>query len=198
MDALTATYSKYGKGQCVAAIKAIIYYDNFDLISNGNGSVKYRGALKMNVNKAELENFIRSTMIMLNPDNEKQPLGYLIDEFIRFFVSKDISKRFADACAVTLDKYGENWLADAIERYIENDDPRGFSRTSNNVDPENKDVNYRIEITKIDKDDCVMAMKSYLFEQGIDVSYLPGDTLYNMYVDALSRTRGNTVGSSAR
>lgn len=180
LDALRATFKKYDFKQVVCAIEKSLDGD-YSYFTNGTqNSPKYRNLLIKSVSPNTIRVFIYAALEQIkgkSVDNVSKIDA--IYEYCDYLFSESIMSKFEEACKVTLSKYGENQLMNAIDYFLNYDNATGFTRfDSNNV---NNSTNYREMIASFSKKSILDAMRKSLILKGIDCKRMPDDLLIYTY-----------------
>lgn len=180
LDALKATYLKYGIKHCKEAIRNILYKNNYDMITNGTSSYKYRDNLKKYLRPKEIEN-----IVIRFPVTDSKGLDINIDTFCKHMFLSDQIHIFDEICTLTIENHDANFLVDAIYSYYTTGYVNGFSR----FDKHDKDrkVNYRDRISRINKENVIGLIKKSLHIRGIDAYELRDIEVINLYAQSLAK-----------
>lgn len=179
IEAIKATFLKYGIFQTVGALKKLIEEGTYDYFTNGNSETAYRERLKASVTADDVNRYIRE---MLNKS------GYITDDdivdFCEDILKKNLLNEFCEACYVTYMNYDKIQLANALITKISVNDSSEFSRFSKN-DVEHK-KNYRDIIGKYDRRGIINLMKLFLREKGIDCDASNIDEIIELYSNGIA------------
>ena len=194
ITALEATYKKYGLAQIKSALKSIVYYNDYNYITNGNNGEMYRDLLEGNVSRKEIVKIMQEKVGILSKAeiDSKESDEKLIEKFINKMFSHQTEISLERICEVTLQKHGDEWLNKAIIKYIIHGDPSGISR----FDGEVQNINYRYEITKYSGVDIIRLMRIFLAKEGIDVRDNTFEEVIKKYVSELAKNRDYLVQHS--
>ena len=194
LDALKATYIKYGLNHAKYAVAAIVSKGDYEYITNGETNYLYRIHLEQNVSSNEILKYIHQTVLRYKPNFNATNIGELIDSFMNIMFLDDVILKFEDICLVTLENHGSQWLFDALLRLFYEGRNVGFSRFLGN----DEEINYRAELSKISKDECIRAMEAQLNYAGIDYSGCNLRQFISLYVNSLSESLYEHVGNTVK
>ena len=184
IDALKATYKKYGFNQTYKALYEIIKNNNYAYITNGNTNLKLRENLKKKVNDFEIKDFVFGAMKSIDPNYKFTNLDRVIMDYCNYLV-QDISLfHLEEISNVTLENYGEEQLSCALYNYINNNSTNNFSRFSK----KDKTINYRDKLKYIDRFTVLNLIQRSLNIRGIDTTKLQVNEMISLYANVLSKS----------
>lgn len=187
LDAVFATYDKYGG---IQAKEAIIHAINGDFggFTNGKeGQIKYRNELKKNISSEEIKYFIDTSIKIINGKTTGNVRDD-ISEYVTTLFKNRMANDLDEICSVTIENHDEEQLHEALNNYISNGNAKGFSRYSDG----NKEVNYRKKLMAYSEEDLSKSMSFSLALKGINASGLDEDKMIKTYVCMLSKSFYNS------
>lgn len=186
IDALRATYQKYGFEQVRVALLNIVKYGNYNFITNGGPSNRFREVLKNNLTPNDV-------ITIVNDINRiKGGMDYFSDEdkifaYTSDLFSSDLPFILDEIAMVTLENYNEVQLATAINYFVQQNNGKYFSRFRGN----DRSINYRNKLAIFNPRSMEEAMISSLANKGVYAANLSGPSLSRIYANALSRSLTN-------
>ncbi len=184
LDALQATFEKYGYEQASFALVAIIKKGKYNFITNGNDQTKYRDSLKANVTPKDALNIVKKYLTIKGISVEGLDENTLAETFSKGFFSNQEVMRFEKSCMVTLENRGESWLESALTYYLRTGNASGFSRHSQFSEDQ---INYREEISKIDYRKAKALICEYLSYLGINANELQFDEALHRFLAVMQK-----------
>lgn len=190
IDALTATYQKYGPRQAKKALLSAINGD-YGYFTNGNSrTVKYRRLLFKSVSPAAIKLFVCSAVEQIRGKkvsaNEK--IEDIVSQYFNYLFSDNMTVKFEEACKVTIANYGSSHCAYAISKMINTGNVDSFSRFLSDGTPDSGKVNYRDIVANFDKDNVMEAVKKSLKLRGINTDGLSNRFLIHQYTHELQKS----------
>lgn len=158
IDALNATYKKYGLNQSIRAITCLIYTNNYSFFTNGYK--EYRKKMESIVTSDDVIRYISNSLGIKNAEINHS----MIELYCYKLFSKDILNTIIKSCLVTLINHNEYQLHNALKYAILNEDYNGFSRYNKNI---NDGINYRVILSEFSNKSLYDFIKLSL---GIEVS----------------------------
>lgn len=182
INAIKATYSKFGYAQVVTAIIRAIKENNFRYFSNGGKEKNgYRDRLENNVFGSEIEKIINKVLLASGIDVTNNALVD-IPKYVDLVLANEIVFDLDKICSVTIDNHNSQHLYYALMDYINNGSLSRFSRFSKNGEL----VNYRSEIKKINREQIVDYIEKSLQLKGISTKNMETRQLLDIYSRVLS------------
>ncbi len=191
VDALKATYLKYGIIQVRAALESAVIDDDFSKFSNGDG-LKLRDKIRNNLTskdimqiiKYALPNFIYPKLIA------KDEIGK-ITQFVNILFENQLVLELDESCLATVEKYDAEYLEKAIRKYMSYGDPTGFTRHLGN-----SKINFRETIMKIKHTDFLNYIKISLKLKGYDIDDEIEADIPGIYANTISNSRYTSLTDS--
>lgn len=181
-DTIKATYEKYGLYQVKTALYNAITKGNYNNFTNGNK--KYRQQLTINVTPEEIKEFMLETMKTIT-NNEYFDISELVNDYCSFYLKDLLIYKLDDMCQVTLDNYGTQALAGALNKYIYFKQTNGFSRfRKDGIDK----INYREYCKYFEPKTMLRTLRESLHMKGIDTSIIKNEQLIGYYSNVLSNS----------
>ncbi len=184
VDALKATYVKYGARQVASALHMLFDKGSFLYFSNGESSIQYRRRLAGIGNDNIRKYMVEYLSSFENVNGSIKDYDDLIDEFCKRFFADDLAFRVDEICEVTLMKYDAKQLESAINYFVAKDDYGKFSRFYG----EDQSMNCRREIIRMGKQNFIFGMERSLAAKGVDIRNIPYSELVPTYVGELDKS----------
>ena len=182
-DTLIATYEKYGMEQVLGALMKAIRNNDYSSFTNGNKG--YRNMLRKHVSKEEIEKMI-SRNVQTIYKRSFTNLRDKLNAYCVYLLEDKMIYKLDEMCEVTLENRGMDFLKNAIEAYCSGGTPRNFSRFKKG---DSSGRNYRENCRYIPQSSMIAALRKSLKVKGIDASYVPNDSLAEMYAQILHDSR---------
>ena len=179
-------YDYYGMNYAYKALMSIITKNDYTLISDIAGKNKHIQTFINNVDGSDLIEYFKLSLKNMYKDIEQLGYNEIVNKYLNIAFFEDQALKFQKACDVTLDNHGIRQLRMAIKTYCINKESKYFSRFEKD---DNKKINYREEVTKIDPNKLFTIMKVFLINMGTQINNLTMDELVNAFTDALERMR---------
>lgn len=178
LDAIKATYIKYGIEQVKKALIEILNNNNYEYITNGN--YNYRIVLANNYSNDKIKNYIYEIAGAMNISAQNKNTNDLVEFLCLVLFNSDLSYKFDEACMATYYKYGEKATTNAIKKLIFEKNPNYFTRFSNNTE-----YNYREQLVSMDYNSIIYAISNSLVSRGINISNTPIENIIDKYVEVV-------------
>ncbi len=188
LDALTATYQKYGLGQAIGALKSAMN-GNFSGFTNSTPDKKqYRNLMIQNLDQNDIKVFVRSAIEQAFGKYDSQlSVEVMAPKFCNFMFQDDLIRKLDSACKVTIANYDTRQLSYAIQKYLFNGSDTSFSQFKVVDGEKDTRINYRTEIDKIGQGNIMEAIKRSLMLRGVNVTSLSDKFLIEMYSHELEK-----------
>ena len=191
IDALKATYMRYGLIQVETALYHAVNNNDYSYFTNA-GELALRDKLKKNVSKEDimqivkyaLPNFVKQEQ-MPRENNKK------LAKFVEVLFQNEAVMSLDEACLATLEKYGQASLVSAIYKFLTYNDSTGFTRQGNTL----RKVNYRDQIIRIGKEKLLEYLKKSIQLRGFEMEDIPRN-IVQTYVEVLNNSRYTTLNDS--
>lgn len=186
IDSLVATFHKYDSVQAEAALRNALKGD-YSYFTNGTeNSIKYRDLLRKSVSPETIKNVVYGTLErVMGFDARTMDIDTAAAEYCDFLFSSSLSRRLEDISNVTIEKGGIAQCVFAIKRYLNENDPKGFSRfKKSDIEMSH---NYRDDLSIFNKNRLVLSMQRSLQIRGINPSGLSIDELITTYSNELGK-----------
>ena len=184
MDAIKNTFSHYGIKQIKDAIFYIIDEEDYTFISNKDCDYNIRALLKDNVMPGDIVKYIDNYLRNKNQLDMRLKIKEKIDLYVNQLFSNQLTILFDEICTLTLEKYGDVALRNAIKNFINKNETKGFSRFGLN-----SDINYREKLSMFDRKSMYGIMYESLINKGVMVDLMEIDDLIELYVSELSKAK---------
>ena len=189
LDALRATYEKYGIDQVRTALIQIVKYNDYSYITNGGEKNLFRVKLRKNLTPDDVLSVI-NTINQVRTGKTYHTVDDKITAYCMDLFASDLPFILDDICMATLEKYDENQLISALTTFIQSGNTRFFTRFRGH----DSSVNFRDKLSIFDGQTIQEAMISSLANKGIYAANLSGYELCRIYANALSRGRVQVSG----
>ena len=190
IDAMKATYVKYGLDQVIGAVKAA-FKNDYSKFTNGN-YLKIRERLQKNITIKDIKQIIKYTLSNFPiPSSITKDMNLKIETFCKLLFSQTAILSLDEACLATVEKYGENYLVKAIRKYINYNDPTGFTRFIGN-----SDVNHRKTVMHINRKNILGFLKRSLQLKGYDINDERDKDIPSIYASSISNSRYTSIANS--
>ena len=184
LNALRATYKKYGYDQVRYALTQIVKYNNYSYITNGAPNEMFRANLRKHLTPDDVLEVI-NTINQVKTGMSFYTVEDKINAYCMDLFSSDMPFILDEICMVTMENHSEFQLQTALNVFINSGDSSYFSRYKG----QDSSVNFRDKLKMFDRQTIQEAMISSLGNKGVYASNLSGQELCQMYVSALSRSQ---------
>lgn len=193
IDALKATYLKYGMDQVRGALDDAVIAGRFDRFTN---DYHLRDRIKEYLTK---EDFIRVIKYALPNFVHPKLIGKEIyskaHQFANLLFEDTLLLSLDEACMATLEKFDETHLAHAIFTFISSGDASKFTRSGLT----NTNINYREQIIKIGQENLLEYIKKSLKLKGYDDIDVEKDIdIVHIYAEHIKNSRYTTLNDSPK
>ncbi len=192
MDALKATYLKYGIEQIKIALTNIIKYGYYNNITNGTNIMRLRDNLSENVSPKDVYNIVSNSLKSLTNGGISLDRGLDsgISVYCILLFSNDLSFIIDEIASVTLENHGPEQVVYALNKFYRTGNVDSFSSFSK----ESKDINYRRKMAMLfNRDNLMNAIKISLQNKGVMVNDTRPENLIDCYVDNLIKGHYNKM-----
>ena len=189
MDAMKATYMKYGLRQVNNAVLDAVLQNSFSKFTNGD-HLQIREKLEKNITSEDIKQIIKYTLSSFSISS-LESMTSKVDTFCTLLFNNKLVLSLDEACLATTEKYGEKYLVNAINKYINYNDPTGFTRYVGN-----SEINLRENVMRIDNKSILELIKYSLRLKGYDISDENDKDIPNIYARAISNARYTSIVNS--
>lgn len=182
IDALSATYNKYGMNHLIVAVQKIVNNNNFGCITNLDENHKFRKKLMNNVSSSEVLSIIDR---MVN-SNGVVRFNNIDDEIVYFcnhLFTYQLPFMLDEICNVTMENHGLAQVTQALSNFINFGNINYFSRFKG----KDTKINYRERMKMFDRRNLYNVLAQSLNMKGINIDNVPFQDLPQIYAGVLER-----------
>ncbi len=184
INALRATFSKYGINQVRTALIQIIKFNNYGFVTNGGPNNRYRENLKKYLTPEDIMDIINIVNKAKN-DMKFLTVEDKINAFCMELFRNELPFILDDICGVTLENYGASQVSMALNEYMRTGSGRYFSRFKNG----DQSINYRDKLRMFDRTSFMKVVFDSLTNKGIEAKNIPYQELLHVYADAIAKEK---------
>lgn len=183
IDAVMATFDKYGYLQVQTAIHRVLEQGDYSYFTNGPSKTpNYRDLLQDYVSSADIKKYMDATLFVV--DDLYQTQEELISKYLNTILENALSHQLDEICRVTYQRHGVDKLRTALSEYSIFGYIGGFSRYDGN----DQTINYRENMNNFSLDTFDRAMRDSLSNQGIECENLDIDVLIDLYAKQIEKS----------
>ena len=188
-EAVFATYAKFGYNQAMGALSSAIAEGDYRYFTNGSvDGIQFRDELKAQLGIQDVRERVFSTVLEENNNSVSS-----IEEALALYLNKVLDDKvleFDKICSVTLEKYNDGQLIDALINFYENNNCSGFSKYDVNSDD---NINYRQKISNYTKEEVLEVAKLSLQRKGINAFTFSEREVFTTYAYSLQSYMNKNV-----